>query len=408
MEKNLLDPEVLRGQSGGLTEDQKEAIKESAYAEIEKVHKGKVEEEDEEDLEDEEQDEDSDSEEEEDEDDESDDSDEESDDEDDSEDDSESDDEEEKKPTIEDKLKAAREKEEKDLTDEEKALIKQDDEVQAKAREEEKEAYIDEYAEKFGLTRSRAEKDVEKIYGVYDRYKGNPKEMSQALYHLNSKLSQVNNQMKQMQTTTNEKRVTVKGKLLSEDETKEFLVNTYKNHYKDQIKGLDEMSDEVIADLAWKEVTELDKKRAEENSQNIVKAAEEKRKKIVEDIPDRDKRFIKDIRGAINRAEDVDVLQEDFDVQDYIYWARGKNYHKDIEEAVKKATEEATKDKKIIGLRNDGTHKGSGKASKKGGSIDLKENEKIDALEMFKGLDIPDKTKFKRYKEYLKDTNQKK
>lgn len=302
------------------------------------------------------------------------------------------------------KVEAARKKEEKDLTDEDRELIRADDEVLAKAREKEIDEYVSVYSEKFGLTEAQARKDAEKVYGVMDKYKGQPREMAQALYHLNTKLAQTATELSAIKNAPKGKELIVKDKAgqqkkLTEQETRDFLIPKYREHYKDQIPGLDEMSDDAVFALAWQKTEEQQRAVRAAYERNLKAMAEEKRREILQNISEQDKVFLKDIRGAIERAGDQEVLAEDFDVSDYVYWARGKNYHKDLKAAVEKAKEEALKEKKILGAENGGGGKGGGTPPKKGGAARLTEAEKKEALDMFERQDVSDDQKFKLFME---------
>lgn len=407
MNPKLLDPEVLKSQDS-LTEEQREAVRERAYKEARESEKERDEEEDDEDpfrspldkkekVEDEEEEEESEA-------------DKKVREEEESKAAKESEEAEAKKAVEEkaQKLEAVRKKEEKDLTDEEKGLIEEDKKVQAQAREEDMAQYVESYSEKFGLSSEQAKKHVEKIYTVLDKYKKDPKEMAQALYHLNSKLSQAAEELSAIKNAPKEKEIVLNGKKLSEEESKTVLVEKYREFYKEKIPGIGEMSDETVFGLAWKEYNERKHILISERQKEMKGKAEEKRQQILENIPEEDKKFLKEIRGAVYRADDFEILDEGFDVQDYVNWARGRNYHKDMKAAVEKAVAEALKDKKIVGAQGGGGGVGGGAPAKKGSSVSLTSEEKERALDMYRSLDLSDDEKFKNYQKFKDSISKKK
>jgi len=302
-------------------------------------------------------------------------------------------------------LEAARAKEEKDLTDDEKTLLKTDDEVKAKAREDERAQDVEAYAEKFGLSEAQATKEVEKIHGVLDKYSRNPKDMAQALYHSNAKLTQAASELAAIKNAPKEGELRIKGKTLSKEETREYLVSKYREYDPELTEGLE---DDKVFKLAWEKLVEKQKIAMGEAQKDLKDKAESKRREILEAIPEVDKKFLKDIRGSLYRVSDNDILQDDFEVEDYVRWARGGTYHKDIKAAVDKAVAEALKNKKIVGIQPGSGGAGAGTPPKKGGSTSLTDEDKETALDMYGSLKVEDSKKFALYEDFKKSQSKKK
>ena len=412
MSKSLLDPEVLKEQDE-LTDEQQKALQKNAIRTVEKRRKGELDGEDEdendpfkrppaekdtasekddkvteEDDEDESEDEDSDEKE-------------------------EHETEEEKKARVEDEkaerlkgIEKARKKEEDKRSEDEKKLIQDADAEEAEAKKQEFEADVESYADRLGVSEAQARKAMEKIRGVHEKYKGNPKEMAQALYHAAAKLSQLSQRMAEQENLQSiPKQLTIQGKKLSEDETKAFFIDVYRKHNPDLSDGMD---DEKVHKLAIKEFNAKVAEIRAQKFDEIRSLAEKKRADLIEALPEPDKKFAKTVKSSLLRIDDSEVASEDFELEDLLRHARGKDYHKDVKEAYERGKADAVKDKKIVGKKPEDTSGGgsSGAGGKK--SSALTEDEKSEALDMYLSLDVPDQRKFELYQEYKKNISKKK
>jgi len=299
------------------------------------------------------------------------------------------------------KLEAAKQKKEEELDEEEVALLKESDDAKEKAKAEERETYISEYSDKHSITAAQAEKQVDKIYGVRDKYKDDQKEMAQAIYHLNTKLAQAGDELSRIRLTPGPEEIVVQGKKLSKEETRAWVIEKYREKEPDLSEGLE---DDKVFKMGWKEIGEVQKKNAYKIQEKMRTESEARRKDVLDELATEDKPFLKDIRIALDRVSDRDVLAEDFDIQDYVYWARGKNHHKDKKAAIEKAVAEALKSKKIVSTNPGG---GGGKAPAKKPTIVLSDADKDRALDMYESAKVSDEKAFELYADFKKSTSKK-
>lgn len=292
----------------------------------------------------------------------------------------------------------AKAKDEAERTEEEKTLLKEAEEAEKAQKTEKFEQEVQEYASKNGITEEAARKDVEKIQVVREKYKNDPTEMSRALYHLTKKLSQVTTELSSIKTAPKPGQVKINGKLLSVEETRELLIKNYREQFPEVSEDL---SDEKVHALAEKELTERIRVATEKKVQQDKANAENRRAELLTTLPEQDKAFAKDVAGVLARVADSEVLDEDFDISDYVNWARGKNYHRDIKAAVEKAVKEAREEKKILGKKPEGASGGgqTPTTKKESASASLTAEEKERALEMFSSLNVPDEEKYKYFLE---------
>jgi hypothetical protein len=302
------------------------------------------------------------------------------------------------------KVEAARKKEEDQRTDNERELIKEADASEAEAKKQEFEADVEEYAEALGVSEAQARKDMEKIRGVSEKYKGNPKEMAKALYHAAVKLSQAHQRLSAIDNQLKPGQLVIGGKKLSEEESREYLIKVYREHYAELSEGMD---DDKVHKLAMKELTAKMQEIRERQYVEMKSGAEKKRHDLLEALPEVDKRFVKDVKASLSRVNDSEVLSEDFDLEDLLRHARGRNYHKDVKDAYERGKSDAIKEKKILGKKPEDTSGGGSGGAKKISSFGLTDSEKDQALDMY-NMPISDEEKFKLFSDYKKSISKKK
>lgn len=303
------------------------------------------------------------------------------------------------------KVDAAMAKKEAERNDDEKALVKEHTESLAAAREAELVSDAQEYAIKFGLTEEQARKEVERIYGIRDNFKGDPKELSKALLHTKSKLTQVEQELAGMKKTPKLTRLKIDGKELSEEDSQRWMVNKFREHNPDLTDGLE---DDKVLIMAEKELANAQRVALDKHKQAVKEQAEVKRRDLVDQLPEADKRFAADIKGVLARVDDSELMSEDFDLSEIIYMARGKYYHKHIKEEVEKARAEALKDKKILGKQGGDTSAGGQTVVKKGTKTSLTPDEQERAMDMYQSLPHTPEEKYALYENFLKETGQRK
>lgn len=303
------------------------------------------------------------------------------------------------------KTEAAMAKKEAERDDDEKALVKEHTEAQAAAREAELVSDAQEYATKFGLTEEQARKEVERIYGIRDNYKGDSKELAKAVLFAKSKLTQLEQEIASIKKNPKLTRLKIDGKELSEEDSQKWLVNKFREHNPDLSDGLE---DDKVLIMAEKELANAQRVALDKHKQAVKEQAEVKRRDLVDQLPEADKRFAPDIKGVLARVDDSELMSQDFDISEIIYYARGKYYHKHIKEEVEKARAEAVKEKKILGKQPGDTSSGGQTQVKKGVKTSLTPDEQERALDMYQSLQHSPEEKYALYEKFLKDTGQRK
>jgi hypothetical protein len=300
------------------------------------------------------------------------------------------------------RLEEVKKKAETELSEEEKVLLKEDADAKAEARSAEIDKKAADYATKFGLGDEQAKKEVGKIFDMAEKYGKDPIEMAQALYHANAKLSQVSAQLKQVSEKPLPDELVLNGKKLSKQESDEMLVEMYRKHYPDISEDLD---DEKVAVLARKELLEKTRQINEQRAIELKTSAESRRKQLIDSLPENEKKFAGDLKTALARVSDSDIVAEDFSVEDYMRWSRGRYYHQDIKEAEARGEKRALANKKIVQVRagETGGSGGGGSAPKgKSGAITLSDEQKERALQMYDGQPLTDEQKYEMFIEFEK------
>lgn len=305
--------------------------------------------------------------------------------------------EENKQKTIDEALK----KKDEERTDEEKTLVKTHEEDLKKKDEESLVQEAEEYADQENVSLDIAKARVLKIRDTVKKFDGDPKKMAKSLYHTQVAYARSQNELQSIKNAPKDGEIVIGGKKLSKDEAKEFVTDKYRKAYPEITDG---MEDEKVFILAKKEMAERYKLLSQRQESEAKEGAEKKRGEILESIEERDKPFKDEVKKALERVDNSELLDENFSILDYVYWARGKSYHKDVSEAEKRGYERGLQEKKILGKKGEGAS-GSGNAgSAKGGkstpSLNVEQKER--ALEMFDTPGVSDEKKYELYIEFLK------
>jgi len=391
-EQDILDPEVLKTQTGNLSDEQEAAIKEKIEKDLYSDDEKPPKDEDEGDEEDEGAEDETEGEDEEDDegsgktlDDEEEDTPAE-------EEDSGKDDSEEKK------LQAALDTEDEKRTQEQKDLVSKHEESEKKKTEAEFESNVQAYMDEEDVTEDVARKEVGHLQTLRDKYGNDTSKMSKAMLKLVRAYTVTSQELQAMKNSPKEGELVIKGKKLNKEEAREFIVEQYRKEYSGKIASLDDMSDDAVYDLGMKELKEKHRMFMEKKSREVKEGAESKRKELLQNVSENDKPFLKDVEKALKSVEDSEVISDSFNLNDYLYWARGKKYHQAVKAAEEKGYERGLQERKIVGKKGDGSS-GSGGGGKGKSDTKLSSEERERALEMYDSLKIEDDKKFKMYQE---------
>lgn len=305
--------------------------------------------------------------------------------------------EESKQKTLDEALK----KKEDERSEEEKTLVKTHEEDLKKKDEESLVQEAEEYADQENVSLDIAKARIIKIWETVKKFEGDPKKLAKSLYHTQAAFARSQNELKAIKNAPKDGEIVIQGKKLSKDEAKEFVTGKYREAYPEITDGMD---DEKVFVLAKKEMAERYKLLSQRQESEMKEGAEKKRAEILESIEERDKPFKDDVKKALERVDPQELLDENFSVLDYVYWARGKKYHASVAEAEKRGYERGLQEKKILGKKGEGAS-GSGNAgSAKGGKStpSLNAEQKERALEMFDTPDVSEEKKYELYIEFLK------
>jgi len=267
-------------------------------------------------------------------------------------------------------------------------------EAQAKA-DFEKNVLI--YMDENSVSEKQAREELEHIGKIQDKYQKDPVKMGKTLLHLQRAYTESQERLKQFTEAPKEGELVINGKKLSVEESREKMVEMYRTAYPKLTEDLD---DEKVHELA---VTEYKKEYArflEKQKTEISTKAASVREELIKSLKDEDKPFLKDIKAILDKTDDAEIFAKDFDFSDYVYWARGRNFHKVLKEREEAAYKRGLEQKKILGAKPDGSGEEPKGSAKPGKSVSLTENEKERALAMYQSLAIPDSDKFKMYLDY--------
>ena len=289
---------------------------------------------------------------------------------------------------------------EKDGKEDEKKSDEPTPEAKAEAEKLAKEAFEKDvliYMDENSMSEQQARDELEHIGKIQEKYGKDPVKMGKTLLHLQRAYGESQEKLKQLSDVPKEGQIVWNGKTLSMEESREKLIEMYRGAYP---KITEDLDDEKIHELA---VTEYKKEYArfvEKQKTEVATKAVAKREELLATLREEDKPFLKDIKAILDRTEDSEVFAKDFDFSDYVYWARGRNFHKVLKEREDAAYKRGLEQKKILGAKPDGSNTEPKGSPKPGKSVSLSESDKTRALAMYQSLEITDVEKFKMYQEF--------
>jgi hypothetical protein len=306
-----------------------------------------------------------------------------------------------------------------DLSEEDKTakavIVKAQEESKGKANQQELEAYAKEHS----ISVEEAKADFESVGKIQEKYKGDPKLLARANLHLQRLYSKTEAELKDakgakppepsiqdipveaVEKWMAEGKVLINGKSV----TKEQVIDAYRNAYPDLT---DTLEDDKVFKLAVKEYKQkLESVVAEQKSQIGVKA-KEKRDTLLSGLSEADKQYLPEIKPLIEKLPDTQVMNESFNLETYITYAKGikvdetiKRLEQEKKEFGEKEYQRGVEEAKILGLKKPPDGK-----PPKSKDFALSDAQKKRAKEMFDNPDITEEAAYKLYKDYLKETNQ--
>ena len=305
-----------------------------------------------------------------------------------------------------------------DLSDEDKSkreeLVKaQEEETKQKEAEskrvkEDLEKEIKTYATEHKISEEEARTDFESREKILEKYKGDPKQLALANLHLQRlyaktqedlKVEKEATPLKSAKTATiddyikliDDGKVQIKGKSI----TREEAINIYREQYPDISEKID---DEAVIKLVGKELKEGFVKNQERELADVSANAVEKRTTLLNSLPETDKKFIPEIQPLLEKYPPQAIMSENFKLDDLVLWAKGKVYDKDLKEFGEKEYKRGLQQAKIIGQKESPQGSGHTKVTVKP-KVNLTEDQKQRALEMYEGTTFTDEEKFANYAE---------
>lgn len=261
---------------------------------------------------------------------------------------------------------------------------------------------IEELALKESLTLKEAEEQILKDEATINKYKKDPVEMARALRHTQREMDRAKAELEATRKAAGQPPApvlnNVKDYVQSQIEPiKDKLIPAYRKENPELTEGL---SDDHVYGLIKKDATDRTVKILEENESKIVSSAKEKRAELIMGLAEQDKTLLPDIKAQLDRCNARQLLSKDFNVQDIVDWAWGRQKDRFVKEAEDRGFKRGQEGAKILGEKTPGAgnkQAGGGGAAKTSGSR-LSDEQKERALDMFDGAEgMADEDKFSAY-----------
>ncbi len=278
------------------------------------------------------------------------------------------------------------------------------------------EAEIKEYATEHSMSEDDARKDLETIGKTVESYKGDSRKLAKSYLHAQRMAVKTKEELKALKNAPpplQSKEATMKslvdgieaGKMPvnGKPAPKEDVIAAYRKMNPD-IAG-DEVSDDTIVRLVARDVSRDLADRRQENLSKLTGEAKEKKAKLISELSEADKKYLPTMKAMLDSNTDAQIMSEDYSLDDYIFWAKGKDSvarEKEIEERGFKRGAEA---RKILGeIKKPAEGKARTKSSVKGGKdFGLSADQKKEAEELFEGNNVPLSRKYELFAEVVDD-----
>ena len=283
-----------------------------------------------------------------------------------------------------------------------------------KAQEEE----IATYAKENNVSLEDAKAEVESIGKLHEKYKGDPKQLAKALLNSEKVYGKMSNEVKSLRESKaqaqqqaaevtidavvkfiEDGKATINGKSVSKDQ----VVSAYRSENEALTDTLD---DEKVLQLAARDYKQAIDKAMEQGKVKAGEDAKAKRASVIESLGEADKKFAPEVKTLVEALSDTHILDERFDVQTYVTYAKGRAYDgiaKTFETEKKaygeKEYQRGLSEAKILGTKGNN----GGSPPRKNESTGLTDTEKGRAEEMFDNPQITKEKAHELYAELKKD-----
>ena len=283
-----------------------------------------------------------------------------------------------------------------------------------KAQEEE----VASYAKENNISLEDAKAEVESINKLHEKYKGDPRQLAKALLNSERMYGKMSNEVKSLRESKaraqqqaaevtidavvkfiEDGKATIDGKAVSKDQ----VISAYRSENEALTDTLD---DDKVLQLAARDYKAAIDKAIEQARIKAREDAKARRVSVVESLGESDKRFAAEVKTLVDALPDAHVLDERFDVQTYVTYAKGRAYDsivKTFEEEKKafgeKEYQRGLSEAKILGTKQGG----SGNPPPKQKTTGLNEAEKKRAEEMFENPQITKEQAYELYADLKKD-----
>lgn len=257
---------------------------------------------------------------------------------------------------------------------------------------------ITDHAQKHGMTYAEAKEDIEKTAEIINQYKNDPAEMARAMRNKDREYNKLKTEAEKAaaqkqplfrRMTDDQFRVWAREQVKG----KADMITKYREKYPAKSEG---MSDEAVVEEIAERELEIYRHKADEKEAEIRTLAIRKRDELLSSVSEADRRFIPEVKAILSETHDSVVLNGDFDVQDAIYWAKGKVFDKEIKDAEERGAKREREKAAIVGVKKAGT--GSSKASTGSKETALTSKQKGYAKEMF-GADYDEEKCFQMFRD---------
>uniref|UniRef100_A0A6M3XK50 Uncharacterized protein n=1 Tax=viral metagenome TaxID=1070528 RepID=A0A6M3XK50_9ZZZZ len=287
-----------------------------------------------------------------------------------------------------------------------------------KAREDSKKKSEDDeiaaYAKESNITIEAAREELGHVSKIQEKYKGDPKQLARANLHIQRLYTKTQEEAKALKdakptqpaisvTVDNIAKAIDEGKIMLNGKaaTREEIVTAYRENYPDITETLDE---ETVVKLAAKELKENFEKSLETNKAQQTIQAKDKRETILNSLGEADKKYLAELKPLLDKVSDSGVMDENFSVDTYVNYLKGKHYDEDIKETADREFKRGQEEAKILGEKappKPGSPKGKAKRS-------LTSEQKQRALDMYDTDVMTEEQKYDAYIDYLDGEDKKK
>lgn len=284
---------------------------------------------------------------------------------------------------------------------------------EAEAKPEFTDQEIQDLADELGVLEDEAKKILESEVAIAKKYEKDPRKLARAYRHLQSMHSktaadlkaikdQIENppiQAEQLEDVINRGKLVLSGKVV----TRQQVIDSYREKNEDIAE---DMEDDKVFRLAVREIRQNLADNAKKQIEAVKTEAAKRRETLLAELPEENKKFVPMIKPMLDNMPDNRVIQDTFNLDDIVSWAKGRRYDRDIAAARKEAYEKGKEEAKILGAKanppaGSGTTKKAAESAKgKGGAGKLTEAEKVEALNMFAGSSYSHMTDEDKYNEY--------